>query len=73
MNKIMLGKLEDVLDEYAGELVVDMLKQDILNLQLSTQEYGPKLSEGILEVLGYYMPGREYEDFIRENNLKKND
>jgi len=69
----MMNKLEDVLDEYAEELVVDMLKQDVLNLQLSTQDYGPKLGKSMLLVLGYYMPGREYEDFIRENNLKKND
>ena len=73
MNQTMMNKLEDLLDEYNNDLVIETLKQDILNLQLFTNKYGPKLSESMLEVLGYYMPGREYEDFIRENNLKKND
>lgn len=73
MNQTMMNKLEDLLDEYNNDLVIETLKQDVLNLQLFTNKYGPKLSESMLEVLSYYMPGREYEDFIRENNLKKND
>ena len=67
----MQRKIEDILDLHKEELVADMLKEDILNLhQLDTES---KLRESMLEVLGYYMPGREYEDFIRENNLKKDD
>ncbi len=73
MNQTMMNKLEDLLDEYNNDLVIETLKQDVLNLQLFTNKYGPKLSESMLEVLSYYMPGRKYEDFIRENNLKKND
>jgi len=73
MNQTMMYKLEELLEEYSSDLVIETLKQDVLNLQLFTERYGPKLSESMLEVLGYYMPGREYEDFIRENNLKKND
>ena len=67
----MQRKIEDILDLHKEELVADMLKEDILNLhQLDTES---KLRESMLEALGYYMPGREYEDFIRENNLKKDD
>ena len=73
MNQTMMYKLEELLEEYSSDLVIETLKQDILNLQLFTERYGPKLSESMLEVLGYYMPGREYDQFIRENNLKKND
>lgn len=73
MNQTIMSKLENILEEYSSELVIETLKQDVINLQLFTEKYGPKLSESMLEVLSYYMPGREYEDFIRENNLKKDD
>ena len=71
MNKSMMRKLEDLMEQYVEELVIEMLKEDILNMP--ERDIESKFKQSMLEVLGYYMPGREYEDFIRENNLKKDD
>ena len=71
MNKSMMRKLEDLMEQYVEELVIEMLKEDILNMP--ERDIESKFKQSMLEVLGYYMPGREYEDFLRENNLKKDD
>ena len=72
MKKSMMRKLEDLMEQHVEELVIELLKEDILNMPPGF-DIGSKFKESMLDVLGYYMTGREYEDFIRENNLKKDD